>query len=436
MRRDNGVHPDGIEKKICASTLHNFRCLGTFEFIYTIGVSFFLPLTVIPDYLLYHQVSKTLLQTVMTILMALGFLQIFGARISHHPNRKRRIVLLWALVGLPWFVYGLVAFFLGKLVPIWALIAIFILCASASMACGQLASPGYSEMMFLNITKERRGQFSSVLSFSIGFGGFLGAYLISNFMGLFTPPQNYHFAFILGATVVMLSTVLLSVMRDNQIMQYNDIDENQQLRRLAKELWGNFNFRIFLFFLSLLVAGQALAPLFIGYSYDVLKYENTGGVGYFTMSYFAGLVLIGATVPLLADRFGFRLIGVLAPLFLGCGFLLPLILPQSIIALYVAYALFASSNILGVIVLVNLGHEMIPEVPSAFIVGIGRTLVLPVILVIGPLSGLLVDVHGNAGYLAVFITGVVLSAIAVIGFLLVIREPRTGEEIYVRLRRM
>jgi MFS family permease len=323
----------------------------------------------------------------------------------------------------------------GDALPRGAWIVLFILFAGLGWIGNTLASPGYNEMMFFNIAKEKRGRFSSILSLSIGGGGFAGSYLVVEFMGLFPAPRNYHLAFIVGGAVVFFSCALLYTMHDHQAREYADARKSEPLINLSRRLWNDFNFRVFLIFFSLVVAAQALAPLLISYSRDVLA-AGDGGAGYFTLAYFGGTVIFGTTLPLLADRFGFRIIGIIMALIFGAGFLLPILFPQSIFLLYVSYASYAASLILSTIVLANLGHEMVPDVPPAFIIALGRTLVMPVMLAVGPLSGLLVDLHGEGGYLVAFVSGVLLNSVAVLGFVFVVREPRTGQEIFLRFRRI
>ena len=52
-----------------------------------------------------------------------------------------------------------------------------------------------------------------------------------------------------------------------------------------------------------------------------------------------------------------------------------------------------------------------------------------------PKPAWLADVHGKAGYLADFAMAVAVSVCALIGFIVLVREPRTGQEIYIRIRR-
>ena len=202
----------------------------------------------------------------------------------------------------------------------------------------------------------------------------------------------------------------------------------------ARALFDHFNFRVFLVFYALLMVAQSLTPLLIGYGRDVLSF-GAADTYRFTIAYYAGTFVLGISVPVLADRFGFRLIAVVAAVLLVVAFVIPVCLPHSPLALLAAYALLVGSGSLGSgLVLPNLGAEMVPQVKPAMIIAVGSVMVMPFSLVAAPLGGKLVDAHGPAGYLAVFVTGLALGLCALLGFVAVIREPRTGQEIYVRMR--
>jgi nitrate/nitrite transporter NarK len=61
---------------------------------------------------------------------------------------------------------------------------------------------------------------------------------------------------------------------------------------------------------------------------------------------------------------------------------------------------------------------------------------LPISVIVGPLGGRLADQFGRAGYIAVFAAGTVMAAVAMLGFLLLVREPRSDKEMYFRIRKI
>lgn len=422
-----------IEKAIRISTNHNCACVGTFELVFTFGYAFCLPFTIVPAYLLYLQAPKTLIQTVMTVLTVLTVFQIWGTKLNHHPQRKRRVYMLWNLSTVPWLIFGIMAFFTHTKFPLFLTGTIFVLCVLVGSIASQLASPGYSEMMFQNIDKARRGRFGSILNSSIGFGGLAGAWVAAMAMSLLAKPQNYHLAFIIGSLFIICASLALSAMHDHHARNYEPTDTYPSLRSQLNLLWRNVNYRVFLLFYSLMAGSYSLAPLFISCSADRLGLDRAN-VNFFSISYYCGVIVLGSSIPLLADRFGFRITGILQALLMAAAFALVLFFPSAPLAFHLAYMLYAGASVLSFIVLANLGHEMVPEVPSALIIAIGGTLIMPVAMCIGPLSGMFVDLYGDGGYLAAFVAGFLLNAIAGLGLILVVREPRTGEELYIRLR--
>jgi hypothetical protein len=90
-----------------------------------------------------------------------------------------------------------------------------------------------------------------------------------------------------------------------------------------------------------------------------------------------------------------------------------------------AYALWGGASTLGAIVLANLGSELAPGVPPSTVIAVGMVLAMPPSVGAAPLGGLLTDLLGRAGYTAAFAGGAGLATIALLGFLLAIREPRS-----------
>ena len=215
-----------------------------------------------------------------------------------------------------------------------------------SSAIGQIASPGYTELIYQNISKIRRGQFSGFLSLSIGLGGILGGYLSTCIMKKFALPVKFYIAFITGAVIVIISNVLLLGMHDNHSIKYQQTNRSLSIKKMIKKIQNNLNFRVFLFFFLLCISAQTIATLFIAYGNDILLLSNVQK-SYFTIAYFAGTLLLGSTLPFLADRFGFRIIGIIAGALLGAAFLIPLLLPENISAIFVSFALFSGSLSLG-----------------------------------------------------------------------------------------
>ncbi len=88
------------------------------------------------------------------------------------------------------------------------------------------------------------------------------------------------------------------------------------------------------------------------------------------------------------------------------------------------------------VILPNIGAEMLPGIKPSMVIAVGSCLIMPLALLLAPMAGRLVDLHGQAGYLAVFLMGSTLAGCAAIGFALIVREPRSGQEFQIRIRRV
>jgi MFS family permease len=138
-------------------------------------------------------------------------------------------------------------------------------------------------------------------------------------------------------------------------------------------------------------------------------------------------------VPFLADRFGFRLVAMITGGLVTALFIIPVVAPGkgSVLA---SYTIFGGAVSLSMPVLANLGAELVPSVRPATIIAVGSSLTLPLTLAVAPAAGRLADLLGKTGYLAAFIMGATLAFCSLLGFVLLVREPRTGQEIHVRFR--
>jgi MFS family permease len=410
-----------------------------FDAIWSLGSPACNIFTVVPAYLLFLGVSKTVLQFITVSLTFLVVLQLWSGPLLGGPNRRRRLMMSWFMYPLTLFLFGLLGLAGWTLIPkvVWVvLMALAFVCVSITI---QLSMPAYAEMVLENTPMGWRGRLASLRSLGAGLSGIAGLFLAHHLMSAWEAPHNFHWSFLIGPVLMGVSCQCLWGFRDSgPVAVEPPVAPPTQSAFIAamspvRNLLSHFSFRVFIVFLALLTMGHSLAPLLIGYGRDVLG-MTVGDTSKFTAAYYAGSFFLGMGITLLADRFGFRLIAIVACLNLGLAFLAPILFPHSVWALLVAYALIFSSSNLTALVLVNLGNELMPGNRTTTIIAASSLLVMPLNLITAPLGGRLVDVYGSAGYTAVFTAGLVLSLCAGLGFLVVIREPRTGEEIVVRQR--
>ncbi len=423
-----------LHKSINDSFSKNRAAAVAWDALWGLGAACCLLYVVVPAYLLAMGASKMLVQTVVVGFSVATGLQLLSLRISHGPRRKVRIYLIWSLYPALWLGYGIVASIgWGRLSDgVW--IPLFIvMCAGLSVAM-HLGSPAYIEMLLQNTPLKKRGRLGAARNIAFGVFGIFGAWLASWLMKQWPEPVNFHTSFIFGSSIMLVSCIFILFIRDHAGTMHSQKVRPVPILATLKDLINTLNFRVFLVFYGFLVVGQTLAPLLIGYAKDVLTMPSSQ-VAFFSFAFFLGAIVVGVFVLPLADRYGFRLLAIISATMLAGAYLIPLIAGDSRHAVLIAYALYAGTILLNSLALINLGIELVPQVKPAAIFAVSSIIVVPFRLIVAPLAGRFVDLHDKAGYLAVFLVGMMLSLCALVGFCVLVREPRTGQEIYIRIRR-
>jgi MFS family permease len=408
----------------------------SWEIIWSIGSPSCLIAAMVPLYLFTLGVTKTTVQFVMLLFAIMTFLQILGPRIIGGTGRKFKTYLMYAIFTFSWMFYSLAALVAWNFFSRNVWIFLFVFHCLILAITNNLGFPVYNEMILENTPLKKRGNLASMRSIAVGSFGLIGMLLTRWLMKQKPSPVNYHYAFLIGGTIMFLSCLAVLGIKDNAQTVYDSHKIKPPAPvKAAKILLKNFNFRGFLFFYILSISAQSLAPLIIGYGKEILEMNPADAV-LFSGVYFIGPIIAGVCMKSLADRYGFRLIGIVSAFLLGTTFILPLLSPHSRLALLAGYALYAATVTMNAHVLANLGFETVSEIKPSVIIAVGSIIALPPVFLLSPFGGWLADRYAAAGYQAVFAMGATLCFCTLLGFLTLIREPRTGHEIYIRIREM
>jgi hypothetical protein len=129
----------------------------------------------------------------------------------------------------------------------------------------------------------------------------------------------------------------------------------------------------------------------------------------------------------LADRTGYRLIGILQGIILTLGFTVMTVEAVSSVtgawAFYLGFACYASVTAVGYMVMDQLAVELMPTLNTGLLVSLGKLILTPVMILIIPLSGLVIDL--TKSYALVFSLGATLALISAVGFAVLVKEPRS-----------
>jgi len=416
-----------------ASFRRNALCGAAWDGLWSLGTPFCMVWTVVPVYLLLLGASKTLVQTVMVCFSLAAFLQLFSARVINGPRRRLLIAIDWMLFTACLLGYGTVAALFWNHLSKALLMCLFLLACLGMIITMHFGGPPYVELCVSNVPVRKRGRFTAMRNLTYGCAGLLGIISPNRFINMWPEPHNFHYSMIVGSTIMMLSCFVIFGWHDHATGASSTPVPGISPLVAGHRLYKNINFRVFLLFYMFLLAAQTLAPLLIGYGRDVLKLEPSR-ITYFTGAFFVGPILGGLLLAPLADRFGFRIVAILCGVLLAVGFLLPILFWNSLVPVLITYTCYAACNAISTMLVGSLGAEMVHDVSPAMILAVGNTMAIPLGLAVAPLAGRLVDQFGAEGYLAIFVMGVMASGMAALGFALLLREPRTGQELHVHVR--
>lgn len=422
-----------------ATVERNFRrnvtAFAGWEFVWGLGMPFAMFATFAPMYLDALGAPKTLIGFVLALPALFSAGQIVTGYIV--PSHRRLTVYRAAVISclVPWLAYAVASFFWGRGWPepvhYYLFAGVQVLFVGVVNGGGSL----YWEMMTDNIPPRRRGRLFGYRAAASGVAGLATGYLAARVLAHWERPVNLQLCFIIGVGVYVLSCGMLWVVRD-QVNPAHSADSGDErppfwryLRETLRRVWLDPNYRIFLFFMALLSVAMAGAPFMVAAARASLDISSQGQ-GAFALVYLGTVAALGWAVGALADRYGYRLIGGLSGALLATAYVLCLT-THSLFYWYVAYGCFALVSFSSGMLLCNMSAELFPSIQPRMLLALGNLLLVASVLPATTLSGALVDrVHS---YTPLFIANAVLSVVAVFGFALIVREPRDGDLLIVKM---
>ena len=412
------------EKKIEKAFLSNASAMMLWDGLWAIGMPFCMYATVVPVYMLHLGASKTLTQIVVVGFSVITFVQFLTDPLMRNRLRKIWIFLTWILFSLCWFIYGGSALLFWEKLPLSFWIPFFVLICALLCSARHYGTPSLRGVVIENIPLTKRGLLASMRSFLLGLGGLLGTYLVARVMQGQDSVVMFHKVFFIGSVIFVVACIpFLVLFKDHAIEEPSAQKIGPSLWESGKLVWQEPNFRHFLILYCLLFAAQNMAPLLLSFSKDELHLKAQMVVGFNTV-YFVSALILGSTIPNLADRFGFKILAIISALMLLTSFAIPLFTHAGMYWLFFSYFLYSGSFQLTQLLLGNFGTELVPDVKPTTIIVIGSTLVMPLSLIVAPLGGSLADHFGRIGYYYVFVFASLLSLVSVLGFIFWVKEPR------------
>ena len=418
----------------------NFRTLMVTELLWGIGLPFATYFTIVPAYMTSLGAPKILIGIVASFFTTLCPLQLLASHWAKNRSRKKWLAMAWMVGASPWAIYSVVMVVFGGACSQVARMLLFSL--AMVVFAGVVTA---SNAVFFAIVTE----FTPVKKRGVFFGYRLAGLAIS-MLALWYPariimksweePHNYHVAFLLACVAYSLAGLSILFIKEHVDPEVSRRQPRHaklrgivpQLRLLARKLRRDPNYRVFIFFFGFLsVSVAALGPFIMVFAKVRLELHGAGVLP-FTMMLFGVSAISSILIGRVADRFGYKIVGVIIGLLLSGAFVI--ITGVSLAAegygwlIYVAFAIY--SSIIHVLEMVksNLSVELRPKQDCGMLVAMANTIMMVAVLVGAALAGLLIDLTGS--FTIVFCLAAVLGLVGAMGFAVLVREPR-GQKMYV-----
>jgi MFS family permease len=405
----------------------NVGAIASWEFLWGLGMPFAMLATFVPAYLGAIDAPSVLIGFVLALPAVFSASQLIVSYFV--PSRRRADVYRLGIVVclLPWLLYSLCAVLWGDAWPgplHWALftlvIGLFLLGANGGSSL-------YWEIMTDNVPPHRRGRFFGLRSMGMGLAGLGMGWAASQVLKRWETPLNFRVSLTIGTSIFLFSCLTMLLLRDHVNPRHSGEEADRPsladyLQRTVHALWRDPNYRIFLFFLALLAIAATAAPFMVAAARKQLG-VTAQAQGVFSLVFLGAVASLGWVVGLLADRFGYRLIGGLFGALLAGAFLLCLTTDR-VLYWYIAYGGFALASYGMNMLLCNMSAELCPGTPPNRLMAVGNLLLVPFIICASLVNGAIVDLSGS--YQPVFLANLVVSVVALMGFIFIVREPRGG----------
>jgi MFS family permease len=420
-RRRAGRGPDAL---LLQNYKRNVAGLVLYESLWGLGVPFVLFGTVVPAYLTVLGSSKALIGFVMSLWSVLIPLQLLGGHYFNGPRRLRTMVALYiGGVGVR-LTYDILALFVPGLWTPAALVTGLVLALVGYVCLLIIGQAIYAGVLTDNIPRKRRGWVFGMRTLGLGLGGILTGAAAAWVLHRWPSPVNYRVSFLIGDSIWVASCFALLLVRDVAAPARRRVEKGflGSLRDKLRHLVSNPNYRIFIFSHLLNALAAALASFLVPFAKERLAVPD-GTLAALGVIFLASGAALGLAIGRIADRFGYRLVGVIQSTLLLAFFVIA-IAARSFAAVCVAYGVFSLVSQTLSFVLVNMSVELCPDLAPADLAALGGSMVVPFVAVMSPLAGTIIDLTGS--YQSVFFIGATVAMIALLGFGLLVREPRTG----------
>lgn len=405
----------------------NLTVFAGFEFLWGLGMAFGMFAAFAPAYLEALHSPQWLIGLVLTFPAISASGQLIVSYLIPARWRLRGYVLAYLGGLLPWLLYSASSVVWGHFWPPWAHWVLFTLCMAIFIGATGAFTSLYWEIMTDNTPPDRRGRLFGWRTLGGGISGLAMSFVAIRVLQHWETPRNFRISFLIGIVLYTISCFVLLWVRDYLNPVHGQQTDQPRLPWIkyaveaVRELWIDARYRRFLFCYILLMVGITHVPFMVAAAKRDLG-ATAQQQGLFVPIYLATVACSGWVIGWVADRYGYRLVGCLCGVLLAITFSLCL-LTRDLFFWYLAFVAYASCPSIAAALQSNLSAELCPHIPLNRLLAAGNVLVVPLVVISSTVSGALVDFTGS--YTPIFLGGLVISLAAVLGFIFVVREPRS-----------
>lgn len=416
------------EQAVERDVRRNILAFTSWEFVWGLGMPFAMFATFVPAYLGALDAPKALIGMLLAFPHLFGALQLLVGYWT--PPARRLIVYRRLLIAgvLPYFLYAAAATLWGTAWPLRLHCTLYTIAQTFFLGISFSTSGLYWEIMTDTVPARRRGKLFGLRSVGVGSAGLAMGAVATAVLAHWPTPQNFRVAFLIGTSFFLVSLATLWIVRDHVNPEHGTrhaadrASLGRHLIETFRPLRGEPNYRIFIFFMTLLCVATGGAPFLVDAA-RVTLHVSAQAQGIFSLVYLGAMAALGWLFGALADRYGYRLVGCVAAILMA-GVFLTCLTTRSLVCWYAAYGAYAITGFASYMLLCNMSAELCPTAPPNRMMALGGILPVPFVLTANTLGGRVADLTGS--YQPVFIAFLVLSLVALAGFAFLVREPRSG----------
>ncbi|TAK26009.1 MAG: MFS transporter [Chloroflexota bacterium] len=395
--------------------------LGADLAVFHLGMAFASQQTLVPAFA-ERLGAPNIVIGLIPALMAVGWMlpSIFAANYTQGLSRKLPFLLRWTILErISYPILGFAAIFLAVQAPTLTLVLLIALLVLMTVIGGALM-PAWLDLIGKAVETTLRGRFFALSNGAGSLLGLIGAAAVGVILERYPYPLGYGICFLAGSVCLVVSFMFLASVSEEPSAETPRRDPlGVYLRRLPDLIRSDANLRRFLVARALYVAGSMASGFFTVYA---LKNLGAGDavVGIFTTVMLASKLAGTLAAGWVADRRGHVIVLVFGSVASGLAAIVALI-ATDVTLMYGAIALsgvnLASTDVSALAV----GLELGPESERPTYIAINNSWVAPFALISPLIGGALAD---SFGYHSLFLVAAVISAIAVVAFLVFVEDPR------------